>query len=225
MLYLLDTANADEIARLVDAYPVCGVTTNPAILGQEGAEPARQLRLIRQAIGPQRMLHAQVTGKDAETMVREALALRDAVGESFYVKIPAVPEGLRAMPALKKEGLKVTATAIFDTSQALLFARAGADFVAPYVSRLDNIGADGVDIVEEIMHDFKEYGVTTGVLAASFRTADQIRRLAKHGITAVTVTPTFLEALLWHPMTDDAMRRFDAAWAKLTGGRDWTQLL
>lgn len=225
MLYLLDTANTDEIARLVDAYPVCGVTTNPAILGQEGAEPARQLRLIRQAIGPQRMLHAQVTGKDAETMVREALALRDAVGESFYVKIPAVPEGLRAMPALKKEGLKVTATAIFDTSQALLFARAGADFVAPYVSRLDNIGADGVDIVEEIMHDFKEYGVTTGVLAASFRTADQIRRLAKHGITAVTVTPAFLEALLWHPMTDDAMRRFDAAWAKLTGGRDWTQLL
>ena len=225
MLYLLDTANADEIARLVDAYPVCGVTTNPAILGQEGAEPARQLRLIRQAIGPQRMLHAQVTGKDAETMVREALALRDAVGESFYVKIPAVPEGLRAMPALKKEGLKVTATAIFDTSQALLFARAGADFVAPYVSRLDNIGADGVDIVEEIMHDFKEYGVTTGVLAASFRTADQIRRLAKHGITAVTVTPAFLEALLWHPMTDDAMRRFEAAWAKLTGGRDWTQLL
>ena len=225
MLYLLDTANADEIARLVDAYPVCGVTTNPAILGQEGAEPARQLRLIRQAIGPQRMLHAQVTGKDAETMVREALALRDAVGESFYVKIPAGPEGLRAMPALKKEGLKVTATAIFDTSQALLFARAGADFVAPYVSRLDNIGADGVDIVEEIMHDFKEYGVTTGVLAASFRTADQIRRLAKHGITAVTVTPAFLEALLWHPMTDDAMRRFDAAWAKLTGGRDWTQLL
>ena len=225
MLYLLDTANADEIARLVDAYPVCGVTTNPAILGQEGAEPARQLRLIRQAIGPQRMLHAQVTGKDAETMVREALALRDAVGESFYVKIPAVPEGLRAMPALKKEGLKVTATAIFDTSQALLFARAGADFVAPYVSRLDNIGADGVDIVEEIMHDFKEYGVTTGVLAASFRTADQIRRLAKHGITAVTVTPAFLEALLWHPMTDDSMRRFDAAWAKLTGGRDWTQLL
>ena len=225
MLYLLDTANADEIARLVDAYPVCGVTTNPAILGQEGAEPARQLRLIRQAIGPQRMLHAQVTGKDAETMVREALALRDAVGESFYVKIPAVPEGLRAMPALKKEGLKLTATAIFDTSQALLFARAGADFVAPYVSRLDNIGADGVDIVEEIMHDFKEYGVTTGVLAASFRTADQIRRLAKHGITAVTVTPAFLEALLWHPMTDDAMRRFDAAWAKLTGGRDWTQLL
>ena len=225
MLYLLDTANADEIARLVDEYPVCGVTTNPAILGQEGAEPARQLRLIRQAIGPQRMLHAQVTGKDAETMVREALALRDAVGESFYVKIPAVPEGLRAMPALKKEGLKVTATAIFDTSQALLFARAGADFVAPYVSRLDNIGADGVDIVEEIMHDFKEYGVTTGVLAASFRTADQIRRLAKHGITAVTVTPAFLEALLWHPMTDDAMRRFDAAWAKLTGGRDWTQLL
>ena len=225
MLYLLDTANADEIARLVDAYPVCGVTTNPAILGQEGAEPARQLRLIRQAIGPQRMLHAQVTGKDAETMVREALALRDAVGESFYVKIPAVPEGLRAMPALKKEGLKVTATAIFDTSQALLFARAGADFVAPYVSRLDNIGADGVDIVEEIMHDFKEYGVTTGVLAASFRTADQIRRLAKHGITAVTVTPAFLEALLWHPMTDDALRRFDAAWAKLTGGRDWTQLL
>lgn len=225
MLYLLDTANADEIARLVDAYPVCGVTTNPAILGQEGAEPARQLRLIRQAIGPQRMLHAQVTGKDAETMVREALALRDAVGESFYVKIPAVPEGLRAMPALKKEGLKVTATAIFDTSQALLFARAGADFVAPYVSRLDNIGADGVDIVEEIMHDFKEYGVTTGVLAASFRTADQIRRLAKHGITAVTVTPAFLEALLWHPMTDDAMSRFDAAWAKLTGGRDWTQLL
>ena len=225
MLYLLDTANVDEIARLVDAYPVCGVTTNPAILGQEGAEPARQLRRIRQAIGPQRMLHAQVTGKDAETMVREALALRDAVGESFYVKIPAVPEGLRAMPALKKEGLKVTATAIFDTSQALLFARAGADFVAPYVSRLDNIGADGVDIVEEIMHDFKEYGVTTGVLAASFRTADQIRRLAKHGITAVTVTPAFLEALLWHPMTDDAMRRFDAAWEKLTGGRDWTQLL
>ncbi len=225
MLYLLDTANLEEIERLKDAYPVCGVTTNPAILGQEGKEPARQLRLIREAIGPERMLHAQVTGKDAETMTREAVALRDAVGGNFYVKIPAVPEGLRAMPMLKKEGLKVTATAIFDSSQALLFARAGAEYVAPYVSRLDNIGADGVDIVEEIMHDFHVYGIETGVLAASFRTADQIRRLAKHGISAVTVTPAFLEALLWHPMTDDAMRRFDEAWLRLADGKDWTQLL
>ena len=107
----------------------------------------------------------------------------------------------------------------------MLFARAGADFVAPYVSRLDNIGADGVDVVEEIMHDFQQYDeIKTGVLAASFRTADQIRRLSKHGITAVTVAPSILEALLWHPMTDNALRRFGEDWNTLTD-KNWTELL
>ena len=225
MLYLLDTANLDDIARLIDVYPVCGVTTNPSILAQEKKDPAEQLMRIRELIGPDRMLHAQVSARDADTIVREAVALRDRVGGNFYVKIPAIPESLKAMPTLRREGVKVTATAIFATGQAMLFARAGADFVAPYVSRLDNIGADGVDVVEEIMHDFQQYDeIKTGVLAASFRTADQIRRLSKHGITAVTVAPSILEALLWHPMTDNALRRFGEDWSTLTD-KNWTELL
>ena len=138
---------------------------------------------IRELIGPDRMLHAQVSTRDTDMIIREAVTLRDKVGGNFYVKIPAIPESLKAMPTLRREGVKVTATAIFATGQAMLFARAGADFVAPYVSRLDNIGADGVDVVEEIMHDFQQYDeIKTGVLAASFRTADQIRRLAEENL-------------------------------------------
>ena len=100
-------------------------------------------------------------------MVREALALCDAVGGNLYIKVPATPQGLEALPALKKQGLRVTVTALFSAAQALLFARAGADFVAPFVSRLDNIGANGVGVVEEILTVFHRYGLATRVLAAS----------------------------------------------------------
>lgn len=225
MLYLLDTANVETIQRLCEIYPVSGVTTNQTILSREAQTPGPLLRRIRQVIGPQRMLHAQVTGKDASTMLREAQALRDAVGETLYIKIPAVPEGLKALPLLKEKGFHVTVTAVFSSAQALLFARAGADFLAPFVSRLDNITADGVGTVIEILNVLRQYDVKTRVLAASFRTADQLRRLALEGVPAATLAPAVLETLLWHPMTDDAIRKFDADWLKMTGGTDdWTKM-
>ena len=226
MLYLLDTANVETIERLVAVYPVAGVTTNQSILSREGAAPGALLRQIRAAIGEERMLHAQVTAHESGQMVREALALCDAVGGNLYIKVPATPQGLEALPALKKQGLRVTVTALFSAAQALLFARAGADFVAPFVSRLDNIGANGVGVVEEILTVFHRYGLATRVLAASFRTPEQLRRLAQLGVDAATIAPPILEALLWHPMTDDALKRFDADWLKMTGGtQSWVEQL
>ena len=102
MLYLLDTGNLDDIARLIDVYPVCGVTTNPSILAQEKKDPAEQLMRIRELIGPDRMLHAQVSTRDTDMIIREAVTLRDKVGGNFYVTIPAIPESLKAMPTLKR---------------------------------------------------------------------------------------------------------------------------
>lgn len=226
MLYLLDTANVETIRRLVEIYPIDGVTTNPSILSREPGAPAEQLRAIRAAIGPDRMLHAQVIGKEADGMLQEALALRDAIGGNLYIKIPAVPQSLKALPAMKKAGLNVTVTAVFSSAQALLFARAGADYLAPFVSRLDNITSDGVGTVAEMMQTLSQYDLNAQVLAASFRTADQIRRLAMLGVPAATIAPAILETLIWHPMTDDALSKFDADWKKLTGGSDdWTKLL
>lgn len=225
MLYLLDTANLPAITRLIDIYPVAGVTTNPTIVAREG-RPFRDLLIsLRKAIGPDRQLHVQVVAPDAAGMLAEARLLQELVGGESYAKVPITPEGLKAMRLMHAEGLPVTATAVFTVQQAMLAARAGASFVAPYVNRLDQIQSSGADLVARIVKSYKEHGIATRVLAASFRNCEQVERCCEAGVHAVTVSPDILEQLLNHPLTDSAVARFAEDWKQAYGGQSIDELL
>ena len=137
----------------------------------------------------------------------------------FYIKIPIGEEGLKATMLLKKLGIGVTMTAIFTPAQALMAAMAGADFVAPYVNRLDSIMGDGVRVVSEIVEQFELYGIETRVLAASFKNAEQVHKCALVGCHSVTVTADIMKNLSSHPMTDAAIEGFDRDWRSVYGDK------
>ena len=219
MIFLADSANPEAVRGLIDLFPIDGVTTNPTIVAREKCDFARMLADMRAVIGPDRMLHAQTMQTEAAAMAREALRLRDAVGGSFYVKIPATPQGLKAIRLLKAEGMQVTATAIFSTQQALLCARAGADFVAPYVNKLSDLCVDAVGVVGEIVKEFNTYGLPTKVLAASFRNVDQVNKMALMGSHAITLPVPFYNKLIAHPMTDLALEGFRQDWQNVYGSK------
>lgn len=216
-MYVIDTANLDDIKKCVEFYPVSGVTTNPTIISKEHTDFPRLIKNIRKIIGDDRMFHIQTTGTTAQDIVKEALLLHDYVGGNFYIKIPISPEGLKATMELKKRGVKVTETAIFTQQQAMLAAKAGADFVAPYVNRLDNIISDGVHVVEEIVQMFNAHDIHCQVLAASFKTVEQIHKIAMAGGHAVTISPQLFESLVYHPMTEYAIDDFNADWESVYG--------
>ena len=219
MLYILDTADLEAIRHCNEYYPLAGVTTNPSIISKENTDFWTLVTSIREIIGQDKMLHVQTTQKSADGIVEEAKLLRERLGENFYVKIPINEEGLKATMMLKKIGIKVTVTAIFTPAQALLAAMAGADFVAPYVNRLDNIIADGCAVVAEIVNQFDMYGLECKVLAASFKNAEQVHKCSSVGCHSVTVSADILSMVISHPMTDAAIAGFDRDWAKVYGDK------
>ena len=204
MLYLIDTANLDAIKKCCEYYPVAGVTTNPTIISKENTDFKKLLYSIREIIGDDKMLHVQTTAMVADEILKEAIALQNVVGNNFYLKIPITKEGLKATAMCKDKGFGVTMTAIFTQQQALLAANAGADFVAPYINRLDNIVSDGVHVVEEIVNMFKMYDIKTKILAASFKNAEQVHKCASVACHSVTVTADILKMLISHPMRTPA---------------------
>ena len=208
MLYLLDTANVKEIEDHIENYPVSGVTTNPSLLAREGESLCSLAKGIRRVIGPGRMLHLQTMCDDFERIVREGLSLQKLVGGAFYVKVPVDKAGIKAIMLLKKAGVGVTATSIFTQQQALVAARAGADFVAPYVNRLDNISGGGVAVVSDIAELFKMHGISTRILAASFKNVEQVHRVSMAGAHCATLAPELLERLIYHPLTDISIDEF-----------------
>lgn len=217
MLYIIDTAHVDEIRKCNEIYPVAGVTTNPTIISKEHTEFGPLIKTIRNIIGPEKMLHIQTTSATAPAIVKEAMELQQFVGGDFYIKIPISAEGLKATKVLKKYGIKVTMTAIFTQQQALISALAGADFVAPYINRLDNIVSDGVHVVEEIVNIFKEYDLKTKVLAASFKNVEQVHKAALVGSHAVTINPDLFDKLIYHPLTYYAIDDFSKDWESVYG--------
>lgn len=225
MLYVIDTAHIEDIKKCVGIYPVAGVTTNPTIISKEHTDFALLIKNIRDIIGPDKMFHVQTTATTCEGIVKEALALQSYVGGDFYIKIPISEEGLKATKELKKRGVKVTMTAIFTQQQALISALAGADFVAPYVNRLDNIVADGNRVVEEIIEIYKRFDIQTKVLAASFKNVEQIHKAALAGSHAVTISSDLFEKLIYHPLTDIAIESFTRDWESVYGGAKVLELL
>ena len=219
MIYILDTADIEDIRHCNEFYPLAGVTTNPTIISKEHADFWNLVKEIRGIIGDNKMLHVQTTQKEAEGIIEEAKLLKEELGGVFYVKIPICEEGLKATMALKKMGIGVTMTAIFTPAQALIAAKAGADFVAPYVNRLDNIIADGCEVVKEIVRQLKIYNLDCKVLAASFRTAEQVHKCASAGCHSVTVSAKILKSLIQNPMTDVAVRGFERDWEEAYGDK------
>ena len=219
MLYMLDTADLSAIRHCNEFYPLSGVTTNPSIIAKQKTDFWPLVEEIRAIIGKEKMLHVQVTAKTAEDIVEEAKLLNARLGGAFYAKIPVSEEGLRATMMLKKVGIPVTMTAIFSPAQAMMAAMAGASFVAPYVNRLDNIIADGTNVVHEIVEEFKLHGLSTRVLAASFKNAEQVHKCALGGCHSVTVSADIMKALITLPMTDGAIAGFERDWTAVYGDK------
>lgn len=219
MIYILDTADLAAIKHCNEFYPLSGVTTNPSIIAKEKGDFWQILKEIRGVIGNDKMLHVQTVQTTAKKMVEEAKLIKEKIGGDIYIKIPIGEEGLKAVPMIKNLGIGVTMTAIFTPAQALMAAKAGADFVAPYVNRLDNILGDGTNVVAEIVQQFEIYGLDCKVLAASFKNAEQVHRCALCGCHSVTVPADVLKSLITHPMTDAAVEGFERDWKGVYGDK------
>lgn len=225
MLYLIDSANLKAIKQCCEYYPVAGVTTNPTIISREKSDFQNLIYSIREIIGDKKMLHVQTTASEAEDILKEAEMIKEAVGGDFYIKIPITREGIKATSMCKDKGIGVTMTAIFTQPQALMASSAGADFVAPYINRLDNIVSDGVHVVEEIVNIFNSYNMPTKVLAASFKNVEQVHKVSMTGAHAVTVNPDLFDMLIYHPLTYYAIDDFNKDWEMVYGDKKAADLL
>ena len=216
MQLFLDSANLTTIRDTLAVLPLDGVTTNPTIIARDmpdymslGAE----LKLIRELCG-ERLVFAQVTSEDADGMISDAHEIVRAVGGRVSIKLPAIPSGFTAAMKLADEGISVTVTAVYTTSQAILAAKCGADYVAPYISHIDNLSLDGPAVAVQMSDMLKLHGFGTTVLAASFRTASQVERVIAGGVGAVTVTADMLGLLMEHPGSRNEVDKFNESWYK-----------
>lgn len=217
MKLLIDDANIEKIKKIYEYYAVDGVTTNPSILAKNGKNPYETLKEIREFIGKEAELHVQVVSSTAEEMVEEGKKIVKELGENTYVKIPTVPEGLKAMKQLSKEGYKITATAIYTPIQAYLAAKAGADYTAPYVNRIDNLGTNGIEVTRKIHDIFENNGLKTQILAASFKNSLQVLELCEYGVGASTVAPDIIEGFINNPNISSAVDVFTKDFEGLCG--------
>ena len=208
---MLDSANIEEIRKACDVFPLAGVTTNPSIITREKKDFFSLLKEIRSVIG-NKMMHVQVLGTTTEDMLKDAASIREKVDGSLFIKIPVSDAGYKAMQILKKDGFGITATAIYTPQQALIAANCGADFTAPYVNRIDNISGMGVNVVSMITDLFNLHGLSTRVLAASFKNVQQVHEVALAGTHSVTVGADILWKLARHPLTDMSVEQFTKDW-------------
>ena len=207
MKLLIDDANVAKIREISEFYPVDGVTTNPSILAKSGRPPFEVLREIREVIGDKE-LHVQVISSDCAGMIAEAEKIVSVLGKDTYIKVPVTREGVKAIKALSADGYKITATAIYTPMQAYLAAKAGADYAAPYVNRIDNLGANGIESAMTIHDIFVNNGFKTEVLAASFKNSQQVQALAAYGCGCATAAPDIIEGLITNPTVTAAVEAF-----------------
>lgn len=217
MKLIIDDANIEKIKEIYEYFPVDGITTNPTILYKSGREPYEILKNIRNFIGNHSELHVQVISRAAKSMVEEAKKICKELGQETYVKIPTTREGLKAMQVLSKENVKITATAVYTTMQAYLAGKSGADYIAPYVNRIDNLGANGIETTKAIHNILKNNGLKSEVLAASFKNSQQIMELCEYGIGAATVGTEIIERLIKNATVESAVDAFIQDFEALCG--------
>ena len=217
MKLIIDDAHIDQIKRIYKFYPVDGVTTNPTILAASGRKPYDVLKEIREFIGADAELHVQVIAKTAEGMVADAHRIQAELGKNTFVKVPAIEEGFRAMRLLEAQGVNITATAIYTPMQAFIAAKAGANYAAPYINRIDNMGYDGVAIAKHIQDIFRNNNLNAKVIAASFKNSQQLLELTEYGIGAATASPDVIFSLVKNDAITSAVNAFIRDFEKLCG--------
>ena len=219
MKLLIDDADLDAIRRLSAIYPIDGVTTNPSILAKRGRQPFEVLREIRAFLGAEAELHVQVVGRTPDAMLADVERIHQELGAQTYTKIPVDAAGLEAIKRLRaaEPEAHITATAVYTPMQAFLAAKAGADYVAPYINRIDNLGADGIATAKIIEDMFRNNHFSCSILAASFKNAQQVQALAQYGVGAATVAPGVIEGFLKNAAVAAAIDDFTSDFERLCG--------
>lgn len=210
MKLFIDTANIDEIKKANDMGVICGVTTNPTLIAKEGRDFHATIKEIAGIVdGP---ISAEVIAVECDKMVEEALQL-SKIHKNVIIKIPMTEEGLKAVKILNSKNIKTNVTLIFSAAQALLAAKAGATYVSPFAGRLDDIGFDGIHLIEEIVNIFDNYNaIDTQIIAASIRNPVHVTRAATVGCHIATVPFKILNQMLKHPLTDKGIQQFLSDW-------------
>lgn len=212
MKFFIDSADIKEIRELAETGLVDGVTTNPSLIAKTG-------RPIKEAIAEicsvvKGSVSAEVTATDFDGMIEQGTKLA-AIAENVAIKVPSTWDGMRACRALSERGHKVNVTLCFSANQALLAAKCGATYISPFIGRLDDVGHDGLELIEEIRTIYDNYdAITTEILAASMRSPLSVKQVAMLGADIATLPPALLRSLIKHPLTDTGLAAFLADWKK-----------
>jgi len=217
MKIFIDTADLNEIKELASWGIIDGVTTNPTLVAKTG-RPFNEIieEIFKIVNGP---ISLEVVSEKSDDMVKEAKALVKKVSEKYRknvaIKIPMNPEGLKAVKILSKEKIKTNVTLVFSANQALLAAKAGATYVSPFIGRLDDIGQEGMQVIEEIMEIFCNYDIETEVIVASIRHPIHVIQAARIGADIATVPPEVIRKMVKHSLTDVGIKNFLKDWEKV----------
>lgn len=218
MELLLDTANVGKIHKYMELYEITGITTNPTIIARENTEFWPLLQTIKDMIGD-KQLHVQVTAEHWTEMLKEAECIREKLGKDVYIKVPATEQGICAMKHLKVQGANVTATAVYSMQQAMVAASVGADYVAPYFNRMNNLNVDSKKVISDMVELFKIHQKPTKILAASFKNTEQVMDALLVGAHAVTVSEELLTTMVENAIIDFAVEGFKKDWVRIYGDK------
>ncbi len=209
MKLFIDTANVDDIREANDLGVICGVTTNPSLIAKEGRVFEEVIKEITSIVdGP---ISAEVISLEADKMVEEAIPL-SKINKNIVIKLPMCAEGLKACKRLTAMGIKTNVTLVFSAAQAILAANAGATYVSPFIGRLDDIGNEGMNLIEEISNIFGVQNISTEIIAASVRNPIHVVTAAKLGCDIATVPISVIRQMIKHPLTDSGIERFIKDW-------------
>ena len=209
MKFFVDSADIDAITELAEVGLVDGVTTNPSIIAKSGRDFKE---VIKEICGlTDGHVSAEVVATSAQDMINEGKTLR-RIADNVCVKLPLTLDGLKACKTLSGEGIPTNVTLCFSANQALLAAKVGATYISPFIGRLDDITADGMELIQDIREIYDNYGYETEVLAASIRTVNHIKECALVGADVITSPPNVIKSLVNHPLTDKGLAAFLKDW-------------
>jgi transaldolase len=211
MQLFLDGSDIDKIRKYCGIGLIDGVTTNPSIILKSGKN---MIEVISELAGiVSGSVSAEVSALDSDTMVQEGIKLAE-IAENVTVKLPITWDGLKACKTLSNKGISVNMTLCFSSSQALLAAKAGAEYVSPFIGRLDDLNLEGIDLISDIKLIYSNYKFSTKILAASIRTINHVKQCARLGADVATIPLDIFEKLVKHPLTDSGLSQFTADWKK-----------
>ena len=216
MDFFIDTANVEEIKKANDMGIICGVTTNPSLIAKEGRDFNEVIKEIAAIVDGPISGEVKATTVIAEDMIKEAREIA-SIHPNMVVKIPMTAEGLKAVKVLSKEGIKTNVTLIFNSTQALFAAKAGATYVSPFLGRLDDIATPGIDLIRTISEIFSVHNIDTKIISASVRNPIHIIDCALAGADIATVPYKVIEQCIKHPLTDIGIEKFKKDYINVFG--------